>query len=119
MTDEEKKPQHCEKELAQFIRNGAVRRPDQAFGDYYRGRSASCALGAAYEGMYRLPAQAGGLRPTKDLEWFFDCLEGSLRKCPGGNDCHKQLSLAAIMVHLNDDHRWTREDIAQWLETLK
>ena len=82
-------------------------------------RSASCALGAAYEGMYRLPQQAGGLRPTKDLEWFFDCLEGSLRKCPGGNDCHKQLSLAAIMVHLNDDHRWTREDIAQWLETLK
>ena len=58
MTDEENKPQHCEKELAQFIRSGAVRRPDQAFGDYYRGRSASCALGAAYEGMYRLPTQA-------------------------------------------------------------
>jgi hypothetical protein len=69
--------------------------------------------------MYRLPAQAAGLRPTKDLEWFFDCLEGSVRKCPGGNDCHKTLSLAAIMVHLNDDHRWTREDIAAWLETLK
>ena len=45
MTDEQgTKPQHCEKELAQFIRQGAVRRPDQAFGDYYRGRSASCAL---------------------------------------------------------------------------
>ena len=55
MTDEEKRPQHCEKELAQFIRSGATRRPEQAFGDYYRGRHASCALGAAYEGMYRLP----------------------------------------------------------------
>ena len=65
MTDEEKKPHHCEKELAQFIRTGAVRRPDQAFGDYYRGRSASCALGAAYEGMYRLPTQANGLRPRR------------------------------------------------------
>jgi hypothetical protein len=119
MTEEEKKPQHCEKELAQFIRSGAVRRPDQAFGDYYRGRSASCALGAAYEGMYRLPTQAGGLRPTKDLEWFFDCLEGSVRKCPGGDGCKKTLSLAAIMVHLNDDHKWSREDIAQWIETLK
>ena len=110
---------HGTKELAAFIRDGMTKRTDQAFGDYFSGQNASCALGAAYEGMYRLPQQAGGLRPTKDLEWFFDCLEGSLRKCPGGNDCHKQLSLAAIMVHLNDDHRWTREDIAQWLETLK
>lgn len=45
MTDDEIKPHHGEKELAQFIRAGAQRRPDQAFGDYYRGRSASCALG--------------------------------------------------------------------------
>ncbi len=119
MTDDEKRPQHCEKELAQFIRSGAVRRPDQAFGDYYRGRSASCALGAAYEGMYRLPALMNGNRPTKDLEWFFDCLEGSVRKCPGGDGCRKTLSLAAIMVHLNDDHKWSREDIAGWIETLK
>ncbi len=89
-----------------------MRRPDQAYGDYYRGKSASCALGAAYEGMYRLPTQAGGLRPTKDLEWFFDCLEGSVRKCPGGDGCKKTLSLAAILVHLNDDHRWSREQIA-------
>ena len=119
MTEEEKKPQHCEKELAQYIRNGAIRRPEQAFGDYYRGRNASCALGAAYEGMYRLPRNAAGLHPTKDLEWFFDCLEGSVRKCPHGNGCSKTLSLAAIMVHLNDEHKWSREDIAQWLESLK
>ena len=94
MTDEEKRPQHCEKELAQFIRSGASRRPEQAFGDYYRGRHASCALGAAYEGMYRLPEQAANIRPTKDLEWFFDCLEGSGRRCPGGDNCKKTLSLA-------------------------
>ena len=119
MTEDKNKPEHCEKELAQFIRNGATRRPDQAFGDYYRGRSASCALGAAYEGMYRLPTQANGLRPTKDLEWFFDCLEGSVRRCPGGDGCKKTLSLAAILVHLNDEHRWSREQIALWLDGLK
>ena len=49
------------------------------------------------------------MRPTKDLEWFFDCLEGSVRKCPGGDGCKKTLSLAAILVHLNDEHRWSRE----------
>ena len=91
MTDEELKEHHGEKELAEFIRAGAKRRPDQA----------------------------GGVRPTKDLEWFFDCLEGSVRKCPGGDGCKKSLSLAAILVHLNDDHKWSREQIAGWLDNLK
>jgi hypothetical protein len=65
--------------------------------------------------MYRLPDNPDGTRPTKDLEWFFDCLEASVRKCPA-EGCRKTLSLAAILVHLNDEHRWTREDIASWLE---
>ena len=73
---------HGERELAAFIRAGASRRPEQAYGDYFKGKYASCALGAAYEGMYRLPDEAGGTRPTKDLEWFFDCLEGTVRGCP-------------------------------------
>ena len=68
--------------------------------------------------MYRLPDNADGTRPTKDLEWFFDCLEGTIRKCPA-ESCAKRLTLAAILVHLNDDHRWTREQIATWLEDEK
>jgi hypothetical protein len=46
--------------LADAIRSGADRRPEQAFGDYFHGRHASCALGAAYEGMYRLPDDMEG-----------------------------------------------------------
>lgn len=103
---------HDERELAQFIRNGSHERTEQAFGDYYSGVNASCALGAAYEAMYRLPKTPG--RPTRDLDWFFDCLD-SVKPCPG-DGCTKRLNLAAIIVHLNDDHRWTREQIAQWLE---
>ncbi|NQW03290.1 MAG: hypothetical protein HQ485_04625 [Acidobacteria bacterium] len=49
---------HNERELAEFIRTGAERRPDQAFGEYYTGKSASCALGAAYEAMYRLACRS-------------------------------------------------------------
>ena len=109
---------HDEEELAEAIRHGAVTRPDQAFGHYFEGRRASCALGAAYEGMYRLPDNADGTRPTKDLEWFFDCLEGTIRRCPA-EGCRKRLTLAAILVHLNDEHRWTREQIATWLEDEK
>jgi hypothetical protein len=108
---------HGERELASFIRAGVERRPDQAFGDYFKGQRASCALGAAYEGMYRLPRQIEGMHPTKDLEWFFDCLEATVRRCPA-EACSKRLVLSAIIVHLNDDHRWSREQIAQWLEAV-
>jgi hypothetical protein len=107
-------PHHDEKELAAFIRHGTERRPDQAFGDYYRGTSASCALGAAYDAMYRLPADAGGQHPTRDLDWFFECLD-TVKACPG-DACKKRLFLAALIVHLNDDHRWSREQIATWLD---
>ena len=102
-------------ELADAIAEGAKRRPSQAFGEYFSSKGGSCALGAAYEGMYRLPDNADGTRPTKDLEWFFDCLEGSVRKCPA-DGCRKRLTLASILVHLNDEHRWSREAIAAWLE---
>jgi hypothetical protein len=109
------KEHHGPKELAAAIRAGAKRRPDQAFGDYYVGRRASCALGAAYEGMYRLAEDMGGRRPTKDLEWFFDCLESTIRWCPV-EGCKKHLVLSAMIVHLNDVHEWSREEIAVWLE---
>jgi len=29
--------------------------------------------------------------------------------------CKKQIPLAALIVHLNDDHHWSRERIADWL----
>lgn len=45
-------------------------------------------------------------------------------KCPDGNELpfsslwlYPQ-TLLSIVMHLNDDHRWTREQIADWLETL-
>jgi len=104
---------HDERELAQFIRAGSERRPEQAFGDYYRGDRASCALGAAYEAMYRLPLDADGKRPTRDLDWFFDCLD-TVKPCPV-DGCRKRIYLAALLVHLNDDHRWDREAIASWV----
>jgi hypothetical protein len=109
---------HGERELAKAIRAGAQRRPDQAFGDYFIGQRASCALGAAYEGLYRLKQDMHGRHPTKDLEWFFDCLESTVRFCPGEN-CKKHLVLSALIVHLNDDHAWSREQIASWLESIE
>jgi hypothetical protein len=103
---------HDEIELAEAIRFGARRRSEQAFGDYYQGAHASCALGAAYEGLYRLPEEVGQLHP-KRLDRLWQCLEGTIRSCPEG--CRKRLILAAMIIHLNDDHRWDRERIAAWV----
>ena len=49
----------------------------------------------------------------KHLERLFDCLEYTLRSCPLG--CKKRLALGAMILHLNDDHHWTREAIAAWV----
>ena len=101
-----------EEELAEAILTGAERRPRQSFGTYFGPEGGSCALGAAYDGVYRLPEAVRGTHPTR-MDRFFHCLENVSKRCPAG--CRKQVPIAALIVHLNDDHRWTREQIAAWL----
>jgi hypothetical protein len=116
VTTEDPPRSHDDEEpLAQAMRRGIGRRPDQAFGDYYCGSRASCALGATYEGLYRLPKDAQGVVP-KGLYRFYECLDFVIKRCPDG--CRKQLPLGALIVHLNDDHRWSRERIADWLISI-
>ena len=103
-------PREDQLELAEAIAAGARRRP-QAFGTYFSDDGGSCALGAAYEGAYALPREVHAVRPR--LDRLFDCLENVRRRCPVG--CNKRLPLNAIILHLNDDHHWTREQIVEWL----
>jgi hypothetical protein len=104
-------PREDQLALADAIAAGARQRP-QAFGAYFSEDGGSCALGAAYEGAYWLPHDASSVRPR--LDRLFDCLENVRRRCPVG--CKKRLPLNAIILHLNDDHRWTREQIVEWLK---
>jgi hypothetical protein len=94
-----------------FIRQGSSRGP-QCFGSYFDERGGSCALGAVYEGVYHLPRDHGKLIPDH-LERLFRCLDEVAKRCP--QECGKRLPLASMIVHLNDDHRLTREQIAEWL----
>ena len=63
------------------------------------------------------PARGGHGRQAADQgpDLFFDCLEGTVRSCPI-EGCKKRLMLSAMIVHLNDHHEWSREQIATWLE---
>ncbi len=100
--------------LSEAIRAGAKLRP-QAFGKGFDGVG-TCAMGAAFEGM--------GLDPKSlDLEICQPIPEvlrelfppKSVRLCPV---CGTQKALGVI-VHLNDEHGWTREAIADYVETLE
>ena len=104
---------HDEHALALAIRSGAEHRPRQAHGAYFDAFGGSCALGAAYEGVYRLPEEVAGEIPHR-LDRFFHCLENVSKRCPAG--CKKVIPIGAMIVHLNDDHDWTREQIAAWLD---
>ncbi len=111
----EREIRNDERELGEAIDLGAQKRPRQSFGSYYEGQQASCALGAAYDGIYRIPSEA---TPAvyRDLYRLFDCLDFTIKWCPVG--CKKQIPLAALIVHLNDDHQWSREQIADWLRSV-
>ena len=79
----------------------------------FRRKGWSRALGAVYEGVNHLPRAHGKLIPDY-LERLFRRLDEVTKPCPMGS----QVSVCRsrwMIVHLNDDHRITREQIAEWL----
>ncbi len=118
------------------MRKGALQRP-QAFQVLFywtlaalgRGEapSHSCAEGALWEGTFGAP---GPRVPSMDLglEAVYPQLRRVVR-CPAESQCgglYLEGALTAngrpvltIVTHLNDTHRWTRERIADWLDTLE
>lgn len=89
--------------LSEAIRLGAMIRP-QGFGSVYTydvvtgARVGSCALGAALE--------AG---------WVHKPVQRRV-PCPAASCEHTIPELLCGVVHLNDRHRWSREQIADWVE---
>lgn len=86
------------------IRRGAMLRP-QAYGHFLE--NTSCAFGAALEAI-------GGLGENDGLPWP-ELLHRVVR-CPA---FESDKSAINVVMHLNDQHQWTREQIAGWVETLE
>lgn len=60
-------------------------------------------------------------QPDKTFEEFAKQLPGVHKVANYPCDClriGKQGKLIHIIIHLNDNHKWTRDRIADWLETL-
>ena len=69
----------------------------------------------AYAGKPAQPYAAKIASPLDDLAELFPALAQFVEPCPA---CTHANALAYTVIHLNDVHRWPREDIADWLETL-
>lgn len=97
--------------LSEAIRLGAMLRPQAFYGLFAGG--GSCANGAALE--------AFGCKPTSEDPWEYmpsDLIEfsDSIARHPvtGYSD-----AINTVIVGLNNDWRWTRESIANWVATIE
>lgn len=130
--------------LGEAIRLGAMLHP-QAVGEMHATRSvslpgdvlglrtaveATCALGAAVLAAgvrcretishgggrpYRGQAtQAGEVVIAVDMPWQWNLSDVAL--CPVCGDGRQSEELFRLIPHLNDDHRWTREQIADFID---
>lgn len=89
---------------------------EKLMGDFIRqdrtGRAVfSCTEGAAWVGRYGVVARP----PSQtDIEGAFpEFLLKQAWQCPECGESH--VILGSAVVHLNDDHDWSRESIAAWL----
>lgn len=98
-------------DLAEAMRKGAALRP-QCFGSYFW-QGASCAIGAAYEGA---TGRANEEVNRNHVLQLFPDIAGKGCVCPSCGESHTAYTM---MVHLNDTHKWTREAIASWMDSLQ
>lgn len=86
----------------------------QTFG-FFIDEVGTCALGAANEAM--------GLDATADAAGDMSDDLGLILGCRGVacpvDGCTGDFEEADAIVHLNDKHRWTRERIADWVQTIE
>ena len=117
--------------LARHMREGAKRRPgikQRFFGPRIGGNlSGSCALGAAFESRNGgTPAEGYDPNLASDLAWlyhsiasYFPVLAVTMNPASQCQGCTAPSgSLYKGIFHMNDDHDFTREAIADWLDKI-
>jgi hypothetical protein len=102
--------------LAQAMREGAKLRPQAFYKLFFDG--GSCALGAALEAVFGMDSVRCPLFWNEIDETLRSCLPQlpRLSACP---ECGTEFGTLRTVTHLNDEHRWTRERIADWVETVE
>lgn len=95
--------------LSEAIRLGSMLKPQRQFGNGPLLDDASCAIEAA--------ADAIGWRMGDQMPESWRRVTVPSRACPV---CGKERDTARVMaLCLNDTHGWSREQIADWVETIE
>lgn len=99
--------------LSEAIREGAKLRP-QCFGTPFN--VGSCALGAAYEATYKETTF------SKLLCKEYPLLIKEIKVPKILQNCYprtSQVCISSLIANLNDQVRWSREKIADWVEKIE
>jgi len=104
------------------------------FTDDWLNVTAACVLGTAVIGQVGRDSNGNITFPEHQLEVFFKEVQSKINApCPEKcsiSDIQKRfagfwdvlsdkdLSVKTMMVHLNDHHKWTREQIIEWFEPI-
>src|SRR3954465_8026532 len=89
--------------LSEAISLGSMLSP-QAFGYLVDAKGRRCALGAA-------KAAIGPSTDYSEWKWARRMVD-----CPA---CNGRLPAIYAVSHLNDSHRWPRQQIAEWVSTIE
>lgn len=112
--------------LSDAILLGSTMRP-QIHGRLSDGEG-TCAMGAASDAVgvldAVLSAKYGNERMALIESRFPGICSGGRYSCPCGGsarrtECPDLCSLGPMVMHLNDDHFWTRERIASWVASVE
>lgn len=106
-------------QIAESIRKNGL---PQYFGDFYKKDNytgsiiAACAIGQAAVNLHEAEFVLQDY-----LNTFISPDGDRFTKCPRVvvNECTNDLGLATMVEHLNDEHNWTFEQIADWLMEYK
>lgn len=101
--------------LSEAIRLGSMLRPTQAFYTLFSVKNGStCALGAAAEAVGLIDtAQENSYLPGKRAPAEWKPISRATATCPA---CDFDDDVEGCIIHINNEHRWTRERIADWVE---
>lgn len=112
-----------QQKLSPYILEGAEKRP-QAFDDYIDDNGRTCALGAAYEAITATLPLGNTIEAEqqmlKTIENAAD-IRGVVIPYPPDTELHGFAlypNILDLVVYLNDRCHWTREQIADYLESL-
>jgi hypothetical protein len=110
-----------EKKLSELIRIGATLRPQITCGcffdtDHDSGQAGSCAFGAAYEAGTGKVVYPGDLTPLYWLNETFG-FDKVIQRVTNPETQESDDLFYAVNI-LNDAYHWTREEIADWLESI-